>query len=50
MNLKTSFKERAKLAAENLSKQSPYTLEEAKKQAQWLKQNSTTKNKIQRNS
>ncbi len=40
--------ERAVLATENLSKQSPYTLEEAKLQVQWLKQNSMTKNKKQR--
>jgi hypothetical protein len=31
------------LAAEHLSKQSPYTLEEAKQQVLWLKQNSMTK-------
>ena len=49
MNLKLSFNERAKLAMENLSKQSPYTLEEAKKQVLWLKQNSTAKKKKLRN-
>jgi hypothetical protein len=50
MNLKISFKERAKLAAANLSKQTPYTLEEAKKQVLWLQEKSTAKNKKQRNS
>jgi hypothetical protein len=50
MNLKISFKERAQLAAANLSKQLPYTLKEAKKQVLWLQQNSTAKNKKQSNS
>ena len=50
MNLKMSFAERAKLSMELLSKQPPVTLEEARKQAQWLKKVSTSKKKKQRNS
>jgi hypothetical protein len=34
---KISFEERSKLGEENLSKQSPVTLEEAKAQVEWLK-------------
>lgn len=45
MNLKISFQERAKLAMENLSKQLPVSLEKARQQVQWLKQNSTTNKK-----
>ena len=37
MNYKISFEERTRLALENLSKQAPVTLEEARAQAQWLK-------------
>ena len=37
-----SFQERAKLATEQLSKQSPVTLKEAREQAQWLKTKSTS--------
>ena len=45
-----SFAERAKLAMELLSKQPSVTLEEARKQAQWLKKVSTSKKKKQRDS
>jgi|DEB19_MinimDraft_2_1074335.scaffolds.fasta_scaffold03841_2 hypothetical protein len=48
MNFNISFKERALLAKENLSKQSPLTLEKALKQVQRLKQMSQTKKKKQR--
>jgi hypothetical protein len=48
MNSNLSFKERAKLALELLSKQSPVTLEEARKQVEWLKEQSRSKNKKQR--
>ena len=48
MNYLISFQERAKLAMEQLSKQSPITLEKAKKQAELLKQKSISKNKKQR--
>ena len=40
MNYNISFKERAKLAMENLSKQAPVTLEEARQQVEWLKNTS----------
>ena len=43
MNYKISFQERAKLSMEQLSKQSPVTLEEAKAQAIWLKKVSSSK-------
>ena len=43
-----SFRERAKLGLEQLSKQSPVTLTMARKQAQQLKTKSTTKSKKQR--
>jgi hypothetical protein len=43
MNYKISFQERAKLNLENLSKQPPVTLKEAKEQALWLKTISTSK-------
>jgi len=43
-----SFQERAKLAKELLSKQSPVTLEQARQQAQWLKQTTSTNAKKQR--
>ena len=49
MNYTISFQERAKLAMEQLSKQSPITLDSAKKQVELLKQKSTSKNKKQRN-
>jgi len=48
MNLDISFVERAKLCSIILSKQTPVTIEEARKQAQWLKGKSV-KNKRQRN-
>ena len=38
MNYTISFQERVKLAMEQLSKQSPVTLENAKKQVEFLKQ------------
>jgi hypothetical protein len=44
MNYSISFKERVKLAMEQLSKQSPVTLEKAKKQVEFLKQKSILKN------
>ncbi len=44
-----SFQERAKLGMEKLSKQSPTTLDKAKKQAQILKEQSASKNKKSRN-
>ena len=43
-----SFKERAKLGLEQLSKQLPVTLTMARKQAQELKSKSLSKNKKQR--
>jgi hypothetical protein len=49
MNYTISFQERVKLAMEQLSKQSPVTLEKAKKQVEFLKQKSNSKNKKQRN-
>lgn len=45
MNYNLSFQERAKLSMEQLSKQQPVTLEEAKAQVQWLKDSSISKNK-----
>lgn len=45
MNYKISFQERAKLGMEMLSKQKPVTLEEARAQAEWLKQASKSKEK-----
>ncbi|WP_314810632.1 hypothetical protein [Capnocytophaga granulosa] len=50
MNLKMSFTERAKLAMELLSKQSPVTLKEAKAQAIRVKNRSQSKKKKQRDS
>ncbi len=49
MTYKISFLERAKLSITILSKQPAVTLKEAKEQAQWLKTNSSSKNKKQRN-
>ena len=49
MNFKISFKERSKLAKENLSKQSTLTLEKALKQVERFKEMSQTKMKKQRN-
>jgi hypothetical protein len=43
MDYNISFRERAALAMMQLSKQSPVTLEEAREQARWLKQNTKTK-------
>lgn len=49
MNYKISFQERAALALEILSNQSPVTLIQARLQAQWLKQESSSNKKKQRN-
>lgn len=48
MNYNISFQERVALAMMRLSKQSPVTLEAAKEQAQWLKKNTKTNQKKQR--
>ena len=40
--MKLSFKDRAKIAEVILSKQPPVSLEDAKKQVEWLKMNSDT--------
>lgn len=48
MNYNLSFQERAKLSMEQLSKQQPVTLEEAKAQVKWLKGSSISKNKKKR--
>ncbi len=48
MNYKISFRERAAQVMMLLSKQQPVTLEAARKQAQWLKENTKTKHKKQR--
>lgn len=48
MNYSMSFQERAKLAMDQLSKQSPVTLKMAKEQALVLKTKSISKNKKQR--
>lgn len=44
-NMNISFKERVKIAKDNLSKQKPVTLEEAIEQAEWLKNNSKSTDK-----
>jgi len=49
MNYNISFEERARIAKKLLSNQSPVTLEKARKQALWLKEISTTKQKKQSN-
>lgn len=48
MNCKLTFKERAELGMEILAKQGPVTLEQARAQAKWLKEASTSKEKKQR--
>ncbi len=48
MNYKISFQELSKLSTEQLSKQLPTTLAEAKKQVLWLQTISTTKTKKKR--
>ena len=48
MNSKISFKERAVLAMMRLSKQSPSTLEAMRAQARRIRENSTVKEKKQR--
>lgn len=47
-NYKISFQERAKLGMEMLSKRSPVTLEEAREQAERLKNNSVSFDKKKR--
>jgi hypothetical protein len=48
MNYKISFKERAKLGMEMLSKRSPVTLEEARAQVERLKNSSISSDKKKR--
>lgn len=48
MNYSISFQERAKLAKDQLSKQSPVTLKMSRTQAELLKMKSTSKKKKQR--
>ena len=48
MNYKISFQERAKLSLEQLAKQKPVTLEEARAQAKRLSEESQSKQKKQR--
>ncbi len=48
MNYNMSFQERAQLGLEELSNQSPVTLEIAREQAARLKSKSTSKNKKKR--
>lgn len=48
MNYKLTFQERAKIGMEKLAKQEPVTLEEARAQAKWLKELSTSKEKKKR--
>jgi len=48
MNYKLSFQERAKISMEQLSKQKPVTLEEARAQAEHLRKASQSKEKKQR--
>ena len=48
MNYSISFQERAALAMMRLSKQLPVTLQVAREQAQWLRENTKTKQKKQR--
>jgi hypothetical protein len=50
MEYSISFQERAKLGMEQLSGQSPVTLEEARAQALWLKRISTSNAKKRRSS
>jgi hypothetical protein len=45
MKYNVSFQERTKLSREILSKQSSVTLEEAKKQVEWIKQVSSSEKK-----
>jgi len=47
MNCKLTFKERAEISMEQLAKQAPITLEQARVQAKWLKESSTSKVKKQ---
>ncbi|WP_189337146.1 hypothetical protein [Flavobacterium laiguense] len=48
MNYKISFQERAKSSMEQISKQPPVTLEEARAQVEWLKNNSVSFDKKKR--
>jgi hypothetical protein len=45
MNYKISLQERARLSMEQISKQSPVTLEQARAQVKWLKEVSKSKDK-----
>ncbi len=45
MNTNLTFKERAELSMESLKKQGSVTLEQARAQAKWLKDNSKSNNK-----
>nr|WP_315252090.1 hypothetical protein [uncultured Flavobacterium sp.] len=48
MNCKISFQERAKLSIEQLAKQPPITLEGARAQAEWFKNNCVSLDKKNR--
>ncbi|MEL1254435.1 hypothetical protein AAEO57_11655 [Flavobacterium sp. DGU38] len=48
MNCKLTFKERAKLSMEQISKQKGVTLEQARAQAKWISEVSTSKVKKKR--
>ncbi|WP_165834819.1 hypothetical protein [Flavobacterium cheongpyeongense] len=48
MNYKIPFQERARLSMEQISKQKGVTLEQARAQAKWLSENSTSKVKKKR--
>lgn len=48
MNYKLTFEERAKISMEQLAKQGPVTLEQARAQAKRLSENSTSKEKKKR--
>lgn len=48
MNCKLTFKERAEIAMEQLAKQPPVTLEQARAQAKWLSEVSKSKEKKKR--
>lgn len=48
MNYKISFEERAKIGMEMLSRQPPVTFEQARAQAKWLKEMSTSKKETEK--
>ena len=48
MNCKLTFKERAEIGMKQLAKQKPVTLEQARAQAKWLSETSTSKEKKKR--